>query len=81
MYIIFNAANTLIDDANNDEELRERFESLDSYVRKVCPLVLFLFASFYVLSCRSFFKQATSLSPTATTVATKFATSVVSSTT
>jgi len=35
MNIIFDAANVLIEDANNDEELREWFKSLDAYVRKV----------------------------------------------
>jgi len=43
MDIIFDAANTLIDDANKDEELREWFKTLNSYVRKVrCSSVLFL---------------------------------------
>ena len=43
MDIIFDA-NTLIDNANKDEELREWFKSLNSYVRKVrCLLVYFLF--------------------------------------
>jgi hypothetical protein len=35
MDIIFDAANALIEDANKDEELREWFKSLNSYVRKV----------------------------------------------
>jgi hypothetical protein len=44
MDIIFDAANTLIDDENKNEELRDQFKSLNSYVRKLrCLLVLFLF--------------------------------------
>jgi hypothetical protein len=35
MYIVFDAANALIDDANKDAELREWFKSLNAYVRKV----------------------------------------------
>ena len=41
MDIIFNAANTLVDDANKDEELREWFKTLNAYVRKVCCLPVY----------------------------------------
>jgi hypothetical protein len=43
MDIIFDVANTLIDDAIKDEELRDWFKSLNSYVRVVrCLLGFFL---------------------------------------
>jgi hypothetical protein len=46
MDIIFDAANVLIDDANKDEELREWFKTLNSYVRKVrCLPVYFIHVS------------------------------------
>lgn len=35
MDVIFDAANALIADANNDSELRKWFKTLDSYIRKV----------------------------------------------
>jgi len=84
MDIIFDAANMLIDDANKDEELREWFKSLNSYIHKVrCLLILTLSVLrvfVYVALGRSFSKQATSSNPTATPVAAKFATPVVNST-
>ena len=43
VFIIFDAANMLIDDVNKDEDFRNWFKSLNSYVHKVhCLFILFL---------------------------------------
>ena len=81
MYIMFDATNTLVYDTNKNKELGKWFKRTHMFARFVVYSSSFCFASVYVLSCRSCSKQATSLSPTATNVVTKFATSVAISTT